>query len=263
MDEPAAHISLDRGVNGAVVAQILPAWEISGPFSENSALQNSHQSAVVLATCEGDDQMCGVLRAGSNVLELHRTDHNESASLGTRRRGQGRQSFWVNVLNLSLKSASAAGDGHIAISACHLLFLHKQLVVAAVGREGADTCLFVGSLQLPMHASSSFNKETPLRVALSRRVVCGERVTSACFAGSSCAVVMRSAIVVVDLCAPPGCDPEVLRLPAASLSFGQSGSWEDSAVAIETSAGRATSLYVYRNHSPALLKFPLPLLAET
>ncbi len=247
-----------RAVDGlaAVASTIAPSFDGTDACGVSASLLNPDQRRAVLAECHGDQQMCAVVRPGSNVLELHRTDHNEA---GTEQEGVfgRRKAFWVNVLNLSLKAVDPRTNSNVNVAACHVVFSGRELRVWVVGvLEGGGTeQLLAGRVVMPQHASSAMHKDLPLRLPLTVCKAFQEPLSSLRFSGRFCVVVQSAAVHVWDLAA--GEDSAVaLRLTADSMSFGGAGGWDHSATALMVH-DRRTFLYIYRNDSPMLLKVAL------
>lgn len=258
-------------IHPPVAAKILPVFELSGPFAAPDSLRNDEQIATIVASCEGDEQMCGAVRKGSNVLELHRTDHNEnvaghavgfSFAADTTSR---RKSYWNNVMNLSLKT-DAGGD--LRISACHLVFKGRSLRICVVGCEEAagPPVLFCGSLHIPSGPplNSDSGATSPVRVLLTRllRGVPLRGLIAHHFLGELVAVAHSHTVDVWNWAGEAiGEDGEarmVFSAPLAQFTFGSSDEWEGSVVCLSRhKASDCTKLFVYRNRNPALLTFNL------
>jgi len=261
------------GSGKADVVTVAPAFESHGPNLITDRLTNRDQKHSLLVTCRGDAQMCGVLRSGTNLLEFHRTDHNEPGLSPASRR---KKSYWTNVLNLSLKTAKqdteagvaqyqrgpvSASDVNIHVTSCHVVFSGRELVLHAVGTDVNNpgvTCLYCGSISMPESSTSSFAKDSPLRTVLSKCMSFEESIQSIHYRGDLLAVALPRAVLVFDLSTNSHEHKYrmVLNIPAASVSLGVS--WSSSCVTI-TSEDDVNYLIVCRHHSPATYKFRIPL----
>lgn len=119
--------------------------ELGQCHSENSRLSldrmvNPYQHCTVLASCVGEDRLCGVIRRHSNILELYFKEGNGplhnflNVSLKTPQdlevNTEGTGSAYFPTTHPTLHDAGA----NIAVSACHVIVSDRTYIISLLGR---------------------------------------------------------------------------------------------------------------------------------